>query len=66
MSASACSATHRAELARPFPIEPLRTLDALHLATALSARLPQERVGFLCLDNKLRDNAAALGFDVAP
>lgn len=56
----------RAHLARPFASEPLRTLDALHLATALDLRLPGERVGFLCLDKRLRENAAALGFVVMP
>lgn len=53
-------------LARPFPVEPLRTLDALHLATALDVRLPNETVGFLCLNQRLRANAAALGFRVLP
>lgn len=53
-------------LARPFPIEPLRTLDALHLATALSVRVPGEVVGFACLDERLRANAAALGFVLLP
>ena len=56
----------REHLVRPFVIEPLRTLDALHLATALDVRLPGERVGFLCLDERLRQNAAALGFVVVP
>lgn len=56
----------RAHLARPFPVEPLRTLDALHLATALDVRLPGETVGFLCLDERLRANAAALGLVVLP
>lgn len=53
-------------LARPFPIEPLRTLDALHLATALSVRVPGEIVGFACLDERLRASAAALGFVLLP
>lgn len=56
----------RAQLTRPFPAEPLRTLDALHLATALDLRLPGETVGFLCLDQRLRANAAAMGFTVLP
>lgn len=56
----------RAHLARPFAVEPLRTLDALHLATALDVRLPSEKVGFLCLDERLRQNAMALGFAVLP
>ena len=52
------------ELARPFPLEPVRTLDAIHLATALCLRVPGERVGFLALDERIRQNAAALGFAV--
>jgi predicted nucleic acid-binding protein len=51
---------------RPFPHEPLRSLDALHLSSALLARegLPNLRV--LSLDNRVRRNARALGFDVLP
>jgi predicted nucleic acid-binding protein len=47
--------------ARPFPVEPVRTLDALHLATALvfSEALPDLRV--LSLDRRVTENAAALG-----
>ena len=56
----------RAELGRPFPIEPVRTLDALHLGTALMVRRPGESVGFLALDDRVRANAAALGFRVLP
>jgi len=47
--------------ARPFPTEPVRTLDALHLATV-------EALGdFLVVvtrDVRVRDNAAALGYQV--
>ncbi len=51
---------------RPFPIEPVRTLDAIHLAAALEARamLPDLRV--LSLDERVRANARALGFGVVP
>lgn len=49
-----------------FPVEPVRTLDAIHLATALALRLPGEEVGFLALDDRVRQNAVALGFQVLP
>jgi len=51
-----------------FPSEPVRTLDALHLATAL---LLQEGLGslpisMLALDDRVRENAERLGFRVLP
>lgn len=51
---------------RSFPCEPVRTLDAVHLATALSVRNLLPDVQVLSFDNRIRDNAAALGFAVAP
>lgn len=54
------------ELSRPFPQEPVRTLDAVHLATALRLRAPGERVGFVALGGRVRSNAGALGFVVLP
>jgi predicted nucleic acid-binding protein len=50
---------HRAS--RPFPIEPVRTLDAIHLATALefTATFPDLRV--LSFDSRVSNNAEALG-----
>jgi hypothetical protein len=53
-------------LARPFAVEPVRTLDAIHLATAVQLREPSDLVGFLTLDARVRVNAAALGFQVRP
>ena len=46
---------------RPFPVEPVRTLDAVHLATALefAATFPDLRV--LTFDQRIRSNAEALG-----
>ena len=51
---------------RRFPREPLRALDALHLATAI--RTAEFRPGLVVLsfDHRIRANAAALGFDVLP
>ncbi len=53
-------------LARPFAVEPVRTLDAIHLSTATRLRTPGEMVGFLSLDARVRVNAAALGFELRP
>lgn len=52
--------------ARPFPAEPVRTLDALHLSSALGIRESGEDVTVLSLDGRIRENAEALGFDVVP
>jgi hypothetical protein len=41
-------------------------LDAVHLATALLARENTTRVALLSLDDKVRENGQALGFDLRP
>jgi hypothetical protein len=51
---------------RRFPVEPVRTLDALHLASALAARAAIPGLDLLSLDQRVRDNGAALGFDLLP
>jgi predicted nucleic acid-binding protein len=51
---------------KAFPSEPLRTLDALHLASALSARSSAPGLVFLSLDERLRKNAKLLGFGLLP
>ncbi len=51
---------------RPFPREPLRTLDALHIATALRVAEFQRDLTVLTFDRRIRSNAAALGLEVAP
>lgn len=51
---------------RPFPEEPLRTLDALHLASALVARQAAPDLALLALDERVRRCGRALGFDLAP
>ena len=49
---------------RPFPLEPIRTLDAVHLATAeLLGEAPQ-LVTIVTRDVSVRDNARALGYIV--
>jgi hypothetical protein len=55
---------------RSFPSEPLRTLDAIHLASAGAALGladdPAAGLVVLSTDLRVRANAAALGFAIAP
>jgi len=49
-----------------FPVEPVRTLDAIHLATA---RLVADEIGpvlVVSLDDRVRANAPGLGLEVGP
>lgn len=50
----------------PFPVEPLGTLDAIHLSSALTARTNLGPLAVLSLDRLVREVAAALGFTVLP
>lgn len=47
--------------AEPFPLEPLRSLDALHLATVLSFLELYNDLTVLSFDARIRDNLIALG-----
>jgi predicted nucleic acid-binding protein len=49
---------------RPFPVEPIRTLDAVHLATAELLGEPPPLVTVVTRDARVRDNARALGYAV--
>jgi predicted nucleic acid-binding protein len=51
---------------RPFPAEPIRTLDAIHLASALAARSSVAGVALLSLDDRIRRAGAQLGFRLHP
>ena len=51
---------------RPFPAEPIRSLDALHLASALVARAAMPGLALLSLDGRMRENGRGLGFSVLP
>jgi len=51
---------------RDFPSEPLETLSALHLASALLARSAVPGLTVLALDDDVRRNARLLGFRVVP
>lgn len=50
----------------PFPLEPVRSLDAVHLATALQVHRLVPDLTVLTLDHRVRDNAEQLGLAVAP
>ena len=52
--------------ADPFPVEPVRTLDALHLATVLSYVQEVAPLDVLSTDDRIRQNAAALGLQLIP
>lgn len=49
-----------------FPVEPVRTLDALHLATILAFREVLPTLEVVSLDERVRANARALGMTVRP
>ena len=53
-----------AQAGRRFPIEPVRTLDAIHLATAAALGEPLALVTVVTRDLRVRENAAALGHPV--
>jgi predicted nucleic acid-binding protein len=53
-----------ARVGRPFPVEPIRTLDAVHLATAEELAEPPALVTIVTRDARVRDNARALGYAV--
>lgn len=49
---------------RPFPIEPIRTLDAVHLATMELLGEPPPLIVVVTRDVRVRENAQALGYAV--
>ncbi len=51
---------------QPFPEEPIRTLDALHLASALTARAAIAGLKLLSLDDRVRKSAKKLGLQLLP
>ena len=54
-----------ARVAQPFPVEPVRTLDAIHLATIELMVDTPELVTVVTRDERVRKNALALGYRVA-
>jgi predicted nucleic acid-binding protein len=53
-----------ARVRRPFPVEPVRTLDAVHIATAESLGEPPQLMSIVTRDERVRENARALGYSV--
>jgi len=51
---------------QPFANRPLRTLDAIHLASALEGRRAFPDLAILSLDDRMRRAARAIGFEVLP
>lgn len=49
-----------------FPREPVRTLDALHLASAVALYQATGHLDMLSFDERVRGNAADLGMTVVP
>lgn len=50
----------------PLPDDSVRALDAIHVASALAARAEVGGLALVSLDDRIRRNAAALGFEVLP
>jgi hypothetical protein len=50
----------------PFPGDPIRTFDAIHLASLLVARSALSGLAFLSLDGRVRGAAARLGIELRP
>lgn len=53
-----------ARAGRPFPVEPIRTLDAVHLATAEMLDESPQLVTIVTRDRRVKENAESLGFAV--
>jgi hypothetical protein len=55
-----------AKVGDAFPVEPVRTLDAIHLLTAVEFRIALPGLQMISLVRRVRENAAALRFTVLP
>jgi predicted nucleic acid-binding protein len=53
-----------ARVRRPFPVEPVRTLDAVHIATVESLAEAPQLIAIVARDHRVRENATALGYSV--
>jgi predicted nucleic acid-binding protein len=51
-----------ARAGKPFPVEPVRTLDAIHLATAAVLADEPQLLTMLTRDERVRANASAAGY----
>ena len=55
-----------ARASAPFPVEPVRTLDAIHLASAALVHAEIGTVTVLSFDDRVRSNAHAMGMHLLP
>ena len=53
-----------ARASRPFPAEPIRTLDGIHLATAELLGESPQLITIITRDNRIIENAKALGYAI--
>ncbi|HVQ77216.1 MAG TPA: type II toxin-antitoxin system VapC family toxin [Candidatus Binatia bacterium] len=51
---------------KPFPIEPLRALDAIHLASALIVAADVPEFSLLTFDQRIRETAREMGLTITP
>jgi uncharacterized protein with PIN domain len=51
---------------QPYPGDPIRTLDAIHLASLLAGRAAIQGLSLLSLDDRVRQAARGLGVEVLP
>jgi predicted nucleic acid-binding protein len=49
---------------KPFPVEPVRTLDAIHLATAAALADEPQLLTILTRDERIRANASVIGYAI--
>jgi hypothetical protein len=63
---SEVAGTTWARLAEAFPVEPVRTLDGIHLATIEELRTSLHVLTVLSLDDSVRKNALAMKMLVEP
>lgn len=61
----AVTETILARVRRPFPVEPVRTLDAIHLATTELLGEPPALITVVTRDARVKANAEALGYRLA-
>ena len=57
------TASIRSRAGEPFPVEPIRSLDAIHLATALEAQEIYPDLEILTFDQRIIDNLVPLGLE---
>ena len=60
----AVTETVLARVRRPFPVEPIRTLDAVHLATTELLGEPPPLITVVTRDVRVRENSEALGYSI--